>query len=323
MRTLVTGITGFAGGHLAELLLEHENSCEILGTARSALWPAHLRHLQGKIRLLECDLCDGPALDAILQQVQPAQIYHLAGYAHAGRSLQEPEAAWAGNLTATLNLFRAVTRSGDKPRILYVGSGLVYGEPESGDRLSDESSPLCPSTPYACSKAAADLACYQQTRHPGLDIVRVRPFNHIGPRQSPDYATAHFAKQIAAIEITGSDPVLRTGNLASRRDLTDVRDVVRAYHLAMERGETGQVYNIGTGVAHTMQHVVDRLCEQARTEIKVHQESTLMRAREENVIRADAGKLRRELGWQPSYTLERSLYDILEFWRADPSRVAN
>jgi GDP-4-dehydro-6-deoxy-D-mannose reductase len=316
MRILITGITGFAGGHLAESLLAQNKGLQIYGASRSGRWPSLLGHLQDQIMLLACDLCTAQAARRLIADVKPDRIYHLAGYAHAGQSLQEPQAAWAGNLQASLNLYQAIVDWGGKTRVLYVGSGLIYGDQQSGDRVLDEAAPLCPATPYACSKAAADLASYQHTRYPGLDIVRVRPFNHIGPRQSPDYAVAHFAQQIAAIERGQKAPVLKTGNLASRRDLTDVRDTVRAYALAMEQGKTGECYNVGSGVAPKMQTVVDRLCALVRVPIGVVQDRSLMRSAEDKIVRADIGKIARELGWKPIYDLDLSLIDTLDFWRA-------
>src|SRR5262249_6457435 len=149
------------------------------------------------------------------------------------------------------------------------------------------------------SKAATDLVSYQSTCDPGLDIVRVRPFNHIGPRQSAGYAVAHFAQQIAAIEAGRQPPVLETKNLDSQRDLTDVRDMVRAYILLMERGRTGEVYNAGTGESHTMQEVLDRLLRLARTPIEVRQRMEPGRGAETTVLRANVGRLRQEIGWAP------------------------
>src|SRR5262249_1648482 len=173
--------------------------------------------------LRSADLGDRALLVKVVEEVRPEQIYHLAGYPHVGKSMQQPEAAWSGNLTATRNLYEAVVAWGGKPRILSVGSGLIYGDPETPAQAYHEDCLLRPTTPYPASKAAADLASYQFTRPPGLDIVRVRPFNHIGPCQSPQFAVAHFAEQLAAIEAGRQPPVLETGNLSPRRDLTDVR----------------------------------------------------------------------------------------------------
>lgn len=314
MPILVTGATGFAGGHLLELLRQRGETA-LVAVSRHAQWPAALAHLADGVTLLACDVADRAAIESILRTVRPEQIYHLAGYAHAGQSFHEPDAAWAGNLTATRALYEAVARWGGKPRVLFVGSGLVYGDPEAAEQVYDETAPLRPVSPYAASKAAADLASYQCTRAPGLDIVRARPFNHFGPRQSPQYAVAHFAQQIAAAEAGRAPPILETGNLSPQRDLTDVRDVVAAYVLLMERGETGEAYNIATGVVHAMQEIVDRLVALARVRLEVRQRADLVRARDTSAVRGDYSKLHRATGWQPRIPLEQSLADTLDYWR--------
>src|SRR5208283_5015111 len=186
MRILVTGCMGFAGGYLVEALLA-QGGADLFGVGRRTQWPVELQHLNGRVTLRPCDLADRDAIEAVLREVQPERIMHLAGYPHVGRSFQEADVAWAANLTATRNLYEAVLRWGGRPRILYVGSGLVYGEGRSADELVNEECPLRPVSPYAASKAAGDLASYQLTRAPGLEIVLARPFNHIGPRQSPEF----------------------------------------------------------------------------------------------------------------------------------------
>lgn len=317
MRILVTGVTGFAGGHLAEALLG-EPGVELFGVARHATWPAEGAHLAAKVRLFACDLCRRDAISAVLRDVGPNQIYHLAGYAHAGKSFAEPDAAWAGNLGAARSLFDAVQSWGRRVRILSVGSGLVYGEPDRPDQAYDEQSPLRPESPYAASKAAADLVAYQVTRSPGLDVVRVRPFNHVGPRQSPQYALAHFAQQIAAIERGRQPPTLETGNLAPLRDLTDVRDMVRAYQMLMRGGRTGEVYNAATGEVHSIGDALQRLLARSPVKIEVRPRAGLVRTRDTTAVRGDAGKLRRESGWAPHIPLDQTLADTLDYWRQKP-----
>jgi GDP-4-dehydro-6-deoxy-D-mannose reductase len=314
MRILITGITGFAGSYLAEALLT-DKSVELHGTSRDQEWPASCAHLAERVKFRTCDLCDGAAVMAVLRESQPDQIYHLAGFAHAGQSFQDPDAAWEGNLTATRRLYDAIARWGGSPRVLFVGSGLIYGDISGPDNPPDEDTPLHPNSPYASSKAAADLVSYQYTVAPGLDIVRVRPFNHIGPRQGPQFAVAHFAQQIAVIERGACPPVLETGDLRPRRDLTDVRDMVRAYLLLMERGRTGRAYNAGTGTSQSMQEVLERLLAQARVKIDTRQQAELMRVAETNVVRANATRLRKEIGWLPQIPLQQTLIDILEYWR--------
>ena len=171
MRILLTGATGFAGGWLAEGLLA-EGTHQLFGLSRSGQWPAELRHFEGRITLHQGDLSDGGRVEAILRAVQPERLFHLAGYPHVGRSFQEPDAAWQGNLDATRKLYEAVLRWGGRPRILAVGSGQVYGEPERPDDVLDETCPLRPGSPYASSKAAADLVGYQFWHSHSLDVVR-------------------------------------------------------------------------------------------------------------------------------------------------------
>jgi GDP-4-dehydro-6-deoxy-D-mannose reductase len=316
MRILVTGATGFAGGYLVEALLARGQD-EVFGLSRGGQWPASLAHLAGRAGLRGCDLCDQSAVEGVLREVRPEQIFHLAGYPHVGRSFHEPEAAWAGNLTATRTLYDAVVSWGSRPRILYVGSGLVYGAVEGPEQAEDEHCELRPSSPYAVSKASADLLSYQYTCHPGLAIVRARPFNHIGPRQQPEFAVAHFARQVAAIERGKQPAVLETGNLQPQRDLTDVRDVVAAYLLLLERGRIGEAYNIGSGQMHTMQTVVERLLALTGVRVEVKQRAGLVRASDPAAVRADASRLRRETGWSPRFSLDQTLADTLAYWRTN------
>jgi GDP-4-dehydro-6-deoxy-D-mannose reductase len=319
MRILITGCTGFAGGYLTEALLARKEA-ELVGVSRRAQWPRLWRHLAGKVTLRVCDLGERKGIEAVLREVQPEQIYHLAGYASTGQSFREPDAAWAGNLYTTRNLYEAIIRWGGRPRVLYVSSGLVYDAPPTPGQLVDETYPLQPVSPYAASKAAADLASYQYSRAPGLDIVRVRPFNHIGPRQSSEYAVANFARQIAAIEKGRQSPLVETGDLSPRRDLTDVRDMAQAYVLLMDKGRGGEAYNAGSGAASSMREVLDRLVALAKVRVQVRQKAQKMRVTETSVLLADCGKLRRETGWEPRLSLEQTLADTLDFWRANFGR---
>jgi GDP-4-dehydro-6-deoxy-D-mannose reductase len=314
MRILVTGVTGFAGGHLAEALLAR-GGAELYGVSRRGVWPAELAHLSGRVALRGCNLCDAAGLHDVLTEAIPEQVYHLAGYAHAGQSFQEPDAAWADNLQATRALYDGLDRAGARPRILYVSSGLVYGDTGSRTGGLDENALLQPGSPYAASKAAADLASYQYSRSPGLAIVRVRPFNHIGPRQSPRYAVANFARQIAAIERHAQPPVLETGNLKPVRALADVRDVVQAYVRLMERGRVGEAYNV-SGESCSMQEVLSRLLARARVPIEVRQRPDLVRGSETAAQYGDCRRLTHETGWQRRYSLDETLADTLDYWRS-------
>jgi GDP-4-dehydro-6-deoxy-D-mannose reductase len=317
MRILVTGVSGFVGGHLVEALL-HKPGAEITGVSRRGALAPQWAALAGRVRLRACDLCDPARLEAILREAQPQQIYHLAGFASPGQSFKEPEAAWEGNLTATRRLYEAVERWGARPRILFVGSGLIYGDSERSVPVLTEETPLRPNSPYAASKAAADLLSYQVSCVPGLAVIRARPFNHIGPGQSPQYAAGNFARQIAAIERGEQAPVLEVGNLHPRRDLSDVRDVVAAYLLLMERGLPGEAYHVASGHSHSMQHLLDRLLALASVKVEVRQRADLVRTTDQTTPTVDVSRLRQATGWVPRFSLDQTLADILAFWRTHP-----
>ena len=305
MRCLITGATGFVGRHLAAALGAAGH--EVVGLAR--------RPAPADLPVRPADLADVRATEAVLRDVRPDWVFHLAGYASPGRSFREPAAAWAGNLGATQGLYEAVARSGLRPRILYVSSGLVYGDAGPGERVCTEDTPLRPASPYAASKAAADLLSYQQTRSPGLDVVRVRPFNQVGPGQSAEYAAANFARQVVAVGRGRAAEVEARGDLGGRRDLTDVRDMVRAYVRLLEVGTSGEVYNAGSGRTYRMGEVLDRLVALAGVPVTVVERPDQSRAADTAVSRADTSRLRAATGWEPTYTLDQTLTDMLADWR--------
>jgi GDP-4-dehydro-6-deoxy-D-mannose reductase len=314
MKVLITGITGFVGGHLVEAL-RAEGGHALVGVGRADAWPRPLAHLDGAAELHAVELTDGGRVEAIVRAARPDWVFHLAGYANTGRSFREPDQCWADNLDGTRVLYDAIHRSGVRPRVLFVSTGLIYGDPVGPDRECDERAELRPASPYAASKAAADLLSYQYTRSPGLDVVRIRLFNQIGPRQSADYATANWARQIAGAEVGRQTPIIETGDLSSGRDLTDVRDVVAAFRLLIEKGQTGEAYNAGRGRTWRMQEVLDRLVTLARVPVEIRSQAEPGRRVDTTVTRADARKLRTATDWQPRYELEQSLTDILDYWR--------
>jgi GDP-4-dehydro-6-deoxy-D-mannose reductase len=317
MRILITGITGFVGGHLVEALAPRGD--QLFGLCRRATWPAAVAHLAGLAELLPGELADGSRVEAVLQHSRPDWVIHLAGYANPGRSYQEQEQCWHDNLTATRSLYDAISRTPFRPRILYVSTGLIYGEPDEPDGACDERTTLKPATPYATSKAAADLLSYQYTRNPGLDIIRVRLFNQIGPRQSSEYAVANFARQIAAAEQGKQPPVIETGDLSSRRDITDVRDMVAAFPLLLEWGAQGEVYNAGRGETYQMKELLDMLLGLSKVKMSVRQNHEPGRKADTAVTRADPRKLRQTTGWVPRIPLQQTLADILTYWRKNTS----
>lgn len=312
VRILITGLTGFAGQYLADLI-SAEQGVEIHGISRGQIAPSQL---SSRYHIHSCDLGSAPAVDRLMRSVAPKQIYHLAGYANAGQSNREPEAAWQNNLTVTRILYEAIDRWGGKPRVVYVGSGLIYGPSQDAVLGQHENVPLCPTNPYATSKAAADLISYQMSVNPGLEIIRARPYNHIGPRQQESFAIPNFARQIVAIERGLQPPVLQTGNLGAERDLTDVRDVVRAYVGLMKSGRPNEAYNIASGKSRSMSSVLEALLSRARVKVTIQQNADLLRPIDQSVPRVAISKIRKEIGWEPQIPLEQSLGDILDFWRS-------
>jgi GDP-4-dehydro-6-deoxy-D-mannose reductase len=312
-RVLITGVTGFAGGYLAELLLS-EKFEQIEGWSRGTNWPANLSHLQPKIPLQSIDWSNPTQLQSRLETLKPDWIFHLAGFASPGQSTRFPKEAWDANLEATRHLFDAVLHLKLSPRILYVSSGLIYGEPDHIGEMCHEATTFKPATPYAVSKCAADLLCYQYFRQFGLDVIRARPFNHTGPRQSAQYALPNFARQLAAIQLGLAEPLVETGDLSGERDLLDVRDVVNAYYLLMQRGRAGEPYNVGSGHAESMHSVLQKLIGLIGKPVEIRQKLDPNRKGDTSITVADASKLRREVGWEPKVAFSDTLQSLLNEW---------
>ncbi len=312
MRLLITGVSGFVGSHLAEALLSalpdaEVWGCDLIGERRPYHPPA--------LHVLSADLRDPAATRRLVLECRPDRIYHLAGQASAGESWNNPWQTLETNLRGQVNLLEAVLARPIAPRILVVSSSEIYGRgPQPGQPVS-ETFPLCPENPYAVSKAAQDLLAQQYYISRQLDIVRVRPFNHIGPRQNRGFVVPAFASQIAAIEAGRQPPVVRVGNLSARRDITDVRDMVQAYHLALEFGQPGEAYNLGSGSSHSMQDLLTILLGFARVPISVEIDPQRLRPVDAPDIVCDLSKFRAATGWAPRIPLEQSLRDVLDYER--------
>jgi len=313
---LITGIAGFAGSHLADYLAS-ETDLDIWGVVRGGEGgePTNIAHLKSRLHLLYGDLRDREICRVILARTRPDYIFHLAGRAVVGSSWDEPWEAMEVNIRAQLNVLAGVADLGLQARILVVGSNEEYGSVRPEDLPVDEETPLRPNSPYGVGKVAQDLLGLQYHLSHGLQTVRVRPFNHIGPRQKEGFVVPAFARQIAEIEAGLRPPVMRVGNLKSRRDFTDVRDVVRAYWLILQHGEAGEVYNIGSGRAHSIQEVLDILLNLTNAEIRVETDPGLLRPSDVPVSVCDASKLHAVTGWEPVIPLEQTLRDVLEEWR--------
>lgn len=312
-RVLITGITGFAGGHLAAHLMER-GDFDICGAALDRGYG--LDFLPWRIPVTLANLQNPQAVEALLEEVRPQYIYHLAAQANVPAAWEDPWGTFENNVRPELNILGTMARRKLSCRLLVVASNEIYGTVPPECLPVNEDAPLRPVNPYGVSKAAQDLLALQYYLSHGLDVIRVRAFNHLGPRQSPQFVAASFARQIAEIEAGMRAPVLYVGNLEAQRDFTDVADVVRAYALLMEKGESGQAYNVGSGRAHSIRELLDVLLSMSSVSIHVEVDPQRTRPVDAPLIVADITRLQRATGWQPTISFEESLQRVLAYWRA-------
>lgn len=314
-KILITGITGFAGSFLAEhLISQNDPDIEIHGTYLSQSSLENVASIQDKLSLVEIDLTDATAVSELIQKVMPHEVYHLAALPSPADSFADPSKYIHNNVDVQLHLLEAIRKFTPDTRVLIVSSGEIYGQVDPAQLPLDENTPFRPTSPYSVSKATQDLLALQYYISYKMPIIRVRPFNHIGPRQSPAFVVASFAKQIAEIEKEGKGTALKVGNLEAKRDFTDVRDMVRAYTIVMEKGEPGEVYNIGKGSSVSIQDVVDTLFGLSTAEKKIEVDQSRLRPSDIPDIVCDAKKVR-ALGWSDEIALKQTLQDALEYWR--------
>jgi GDP-4-dehydro-6-deoxy-D-mannose reductase len=319
LRVLVTGATGFVGSHVVEHLLAHTD-WQVVGLSRSLRHVTSWRERMPRLELRTADLNEPAGVDVLIAEIRPDAIIHLAGQPLEPVSWQDPAATFRINVIGQINLFEALLKAGIRPRTVIGGSALMYGLVKDEENPVSEDQPARPSSPYAVSKLSADYLGYQYFVSRDLPVLRMRPFNQIGPRQSPDFMVASFAKQIAEIEAGLREPVLRTGNLTSERDFTDVRDAAAAYCTAVERGAAGEAYNVGSGEARSGQSVLDALLGMSVGSIRAETDPQRFRPVDLPRIVCDASKFRRATGWAPAISFEDSLRDTLHWWRKEIAR---
>jgi GDP-4-dehydro-6-deoxy-D-mannose reductase len=314
MRALVTGISGFVGGHLTEHLVAEGDL--VVGLSATGRWPEELKHLGQKARIERFDLVGETVatLGELVRRKQPEVIYHLAAQSNPQASVDNSRATWTLNFWGSFNLLEAVRLSGQRPRVILVSSGVCYGNPPPELIPVTENCPLLPNNPYAASKAAVDLLGIQHHLAHGTNVISVRPFNHAGPRQSDRYVLAGLASQVAQVE-AGRSRRVDVGNLDVIRDFTDVRDVVRAYRMLAQSGEPGEVYNLGSGTGTRIADALQYLGSLTRSPIEVHVDQARVRPVDQPMLVADASKLKAAVGWETRYSIEQTLGDMLEFWR--------
>ena len=310
---LITGITGFVGSHLAEYLLQQ--GLEVCGTVRRNSRRDNLRQIENKVKLLEADLKNTRSVEKVIKEAAPDYIFHLASASSVFQSWKTPAAVMKTNIIGTVHLFEAIRKAAIDPKIQVAGSSEEYGMIYPEELPVKETNALRPLSPYAVSKVTQDRLSYQYYRSYGLKTVVTRAFNTTGPRRPAIYVTSSFARQIAEIE-KGKKPIIYVGNLSAQRDFSDVRDVVRAYWLAVQKGESGEVYNICSEKASTIQEVLDLLLSLTNRSIKIQPNPSRMRPADIEVIQGDCTKFKQQTGWKPEIAFAQTMADLLDYWRS-------
>lgn len=306
---LVTGAAGFAGHHLIQEL-ERETEWRILGVARKQY------SVHGQTRIITADLRSADLVDRVIQRYKPDYIFHLAAQSYVPQAFAQPAETIANNVTSQINLLEACRNAQIEPMILIVGSSEEYGQASPCEMPLSEDQPFRPGNPYAVSKIAQDMLGYQYALSYGMNIVRVRPFNHFGPGQSDRFVLANFSRQVAEAEASLIEPTVLTGNTDVVRDFTDVRDIVRGYRFALEMGKPGEVYNLSSDTGQRVQSLLDTLISMSAIPLETRVDPSRFRVSDTPVVVGDSSKFRRDSGWSPSRDIETSLADTLQYWRS-------
>ena len=315
-RALITGITGFVGSHLAEFLLTKGE--EVFGTYRWRSPKDNIRHILNKIILVPCELRDAESCYQAIKAVKPDVIYHLAAQSYVPVSFTQPADTIETNGIGTINLLEAIRKLDLDPIIHVCSSSEVYGNPTADEVPMKETNPLRPYSPYGVSKVGEDLVAYQYWLCYGMKTIRTRMFTHTGPRRGEVFVMSWFAKQIALIEAGKQEPVVRVGNLESVRTFADVRDTVRAYWMLTQKCPAGEVYNIGGDRTMTIKEMLDHLLARTpmKNKISIMVDPALLRPSDVTLQIPDCSKFKKATGWEPEIPFEKTVQDILDYWRA-------
>ncbi len=311
MRSLITGIGGFAGGHLAAALLERD--AEVAGIDQAA--GPRLEAIRDRVAFTAGDIRDADSIRAAADGFHPEVIFHLAAITHVGQAWAQRRETLEINVVGTSALLEVAAELDPKPTVVLASTGQVYGPAPPDSHPLSEDDPLHPQSPYAVSKMCAELLARQAWEGEGVPAVILRTFNYTGPWQSPSFVCSDFARQVAWAEAGLTEPRMSVGNLEARRDFSDVRDVIDGYLLAAERGRPGEAYNLASGEAVRIAEVLEYLLGAVDVDVDVQQDTDRLRPADLVALRGDATRAREELGWTPRFTLEETLDSVLEFWR--------
>lgn len=312
-RILITGINGFTGSHMADALVD---KAEVYGIIRGRCKQLDfIQHIKNKLNLIEGDFTDINSMEQVVREVEPDVIFHLGAQSFVPTSWRMPHETFNSNLFGTLNILEVLRKAKKETTILIPGSSEEYGLVHDDELPIKETNELRPLSPYAVSKVAQDLLGWQYHRSYGLKVIRTRSFNIIGPRSAGKIIAADFSKQISDIEQGKKEPVMSVGDLTSTRDFNDVRDVVRAYLIAVEKCKPGEVYNVCTGKETSMQTLLDKLLSLTKSKITVKKDPAKMRPSDVPRLFGDSTKFRKQTGWAPQKTFDQSVEDTLNYWR--------
>ncbi|MBL7159350.1 GDP-mannose 4,6-dehydratase [Candidatus Microgenomates bacterium] len=312
-KALITGITGFVGSHLAELLLKKDFM--VYGTTRPRSKTENIDHIENKLELYDADLLDSHSFYSLVVKIKPDFIFHLAAQSFVPTSWASPANTLETNILGSVNLFEAVRRAEINPVIQIACSSEEYGLVRKDEVPVKETNPLRPLSPYAVSKVAMDYLGYQYHQSYQMKIIMTRAFNHTGPRRGDVFVCSNFAKQIALIEKGKQSSTIFVGDLSSQRDFTDVRDVVKAYLLSVQKCTPGEVYNIASGKTWEIKKVLEILLSFSKVKIDIKKDPERFRPSDVPILLGDSTKFRKKTGWQPEISFEKTLKDLLNYWR--------
>jgi len=312
-KALITGITGFVGSHLSEYLLTQD--VEVYGSIRWRSRTDNIEHIRDNLHLFEADIRDAHSVQQLIDKTEPDYIFHLAAQSFVPTSWHAPIETLGTNILGCANLLEAVRGINGAPAIHVAGSSEEYGLIQPDEIPIRENNPLRPMSPYGVSKVAQTLLTQQYHLSYGLKTVVTRAFNHTGPRRGEVFATSNFAKQVAEIEKGKKEPIIYVGNLDAQRDFTDVRDIVKAYWLAVSRCKYGEAYNICSGKAWKIKEVLSLLLAMTNKKVKIRQEQDRMRPSDVPILLGDCTKFKEQTSWAPEIPFEKTLEDLLNYWR--------
>lgn len=308
-KVMIIGAAGFVGNHLIDYILENKKDWEVVATKMSK------ESINKDVKEINLDITNPQEIEDVLNEEKPDYIFHLAAQSSVALSWKNPQLTIDINIKGTVNLLDAIRDNCKDVKVLLIGSGEEYGHVKPNEVPIIEDNNTRPGNIYAVTKVTQNMIGRLYHEAYGLNIMSTRSFNHTGPNQAPMFVVADFCKQVADIEKGSQEPIISVGNLSAKRDFTDVRDVVRAYCLLMEKGNSGETYNVGSGKAIEIKEILDMILEESSKTIEVKTDESKLRPVDVPIIEADITKITQDTGWEPEITLKQTIQETLEYWR--------